>query len=342
MTTNQPRSFGRRLWWIIRTTVLIFIIVAVIAAVAGGLGYAGYLGVQEIQRSNDSLTMRIEANEQNLDSLRDLVNAEFAEGDPEQQVQINQLQNELDNLTARLEALQTAEKQDSDLQAEQINSLEAELATAVAQNGDLAEELETVQAALVALQGDFNSSAVRLDEVGGDVDQLRMQLDTLDTTLSEFTTETAAARDSETAELQQTITLLQLWSVLTNARLALLDNDATAAETAVAQAITLASNLTAEPDSPAAAALDRLQTRLSLAADGFTISLPTVAQDLEAASRELSLLISGPEAEEVVEATGTAVDIPEETPNTTATPSATPLPSETPLPSPTPAPTATP
>ena len=35
MTTNQPRSFGRRLWWIIRTTVLIFIIVAVIAAVAG-------------------------------------------------------------------------------------------------------------------------------------------------------------------------------------------------------------------------------------------------------------------------------------------------------------------
>ena len=342
MTTNQPRSFGRRLWWIIRTTVLIFIIVAVIAAVAGGLGYAGYLGVQEIQRSNDSLTMRIEANEQNLDSLRDLVNAEFAAGDPEQQVQINQLQNELDNLTARLEALQTAEKQDSDLQAEQINSLEAELATAVAQNGDLAEELETVQAALVALQGDFNSSAVRLDEVGGDVDQLRMQLDTLDTTLSEFTTETAAARDSETAELQQTLTLLQLWSVLTNARLALLDNDATAAETAVAQAITLASNLTAEPDSSTAAALDRLQTRLSLAADGFTASLPTVAQDLEAASRELSLFISGPETEEVVEATGTAVETPEETPNTTATPSATPLPSETPLPSPTPAPTATP
>lgn len=26
MTTNQPRSFGQRLWWIIRTTLLIFVL----------------------------------------------------------------------------------------------------------------------------------------------------------------------------------------------------------------------------------------------------------------------------------------------------------------------------
>ena len=61
MTTNQPRSFGQRLWWIIRTTFLIFILAVLATAILGGLGYAGYLGVLEIQRSNNSLAMRIDA-----------------------------------------------------------------------------------------------------------------------------------------------------------------------------------------------------------------------------------------------------------------------------------------
>ena len=64
MTTNQPRSFGRRLWWIIRTTLLIFVLAVLVAAVVGGLGYVGYLGVLEIQLSNNSLAMRIDANQQ--------------------------------------------------------------------------------------------------------------------------------------------------------------------------------------------------------------------------------------------------------------------------------------
>lgn len=339
MTTDQPRSFGSRLWWIIRTTLVIFIIVALVAVLLGGLGYAGYLGVQEIQRSNDSLTRRIEANEQNLDSLRGLVNAEFAEGDPEQQVQINQLENQLEALTTRLETLQAAQEADTTVQTEQIDLLQAELANAAAQNDELSGELETVQAALVALQNDLNSSGGRIDELGGDVDRLRLQLNTLDTTLTALTTETTAARDSEAVELQQTLTMLHLWGVLTNARLALVDGDVAVAETAVAQAITLANMLTVEPESLTAAALGRLQTRLNLAADSFATDLATATQDLAAASRELNLLITGPAPEaELVEATPTATEpaAPTEAPAETATP----LPS--PTPSPSPAPTATP
>ena len=112
MTADQPRTFGRRLWWIFRTTLLIFIFVALIAAVLAGLGYAGLLGVQEIQRSNNSLAMRIDANEHNLNSLRDLVNSEFAEGNPEQQAQINELENHLASLTNQLEALQVTSAED--------------------------------------------------------------------------------------------------------------------------------------------------------------------------------------------------------------------------------------
>ncbi|MCA9956601.1 MAG: hypothetical protein KC434_17855, partial [Anaerolineales bacterium] len=112
MTTNQPRSFSRRLWWIIRTTLLIFVLAVLVAAVVGGLGYVGYLGVLEIQRSNNSLAMRIDANEQNLNSLRDLVNTEFAQGNPEQQVQINQLENEVALLTRHLEELQATRDAD--------------------------------------------------------------------------------------------------------------------------------------------------------------------------------------------------------------------------------------
>lgn len=337
MTTNQPRSAGGRLWWIIRTTFIIFIVVVLVAAILGGLGYAGYLGVQEIQRSDNSLSMRIDANEQNLGSLRDLVNSEFAEGNPEQAVQINQLENELALLNAQLEALQTAQAEDTAVQTEQLNTLESELATAVAQNGDLTDELETVQAALVALQSDLNSTGGRIDELGGDVDRLRLQLSALDETVMELNI--VAARDGDTADLQQTLTLLQLWGVLTNARLALIDGDVTSAETAVAQAITLSNTLVVETDSPTADALARLQARLDLAAAGFDTDLPTVAQDLEAASRELALLLSGstPEAEVVdTVPSPTATNEVEET----AVPTATPSPSATPLPSPTP--TATP
>lgn len=323
MTSNQPRSFGRRLWWIIRTVLLIFIVLALITAVLGGLGYAGYLGVQEIQRSNDSLTMRIEANEQNLNSLRDLVNAEFAAGDPEQQVQIDQLQSEIETLTRQLETLQAAQAEDTAVQASQIDALDAELATAVAQNGDLTDELESVQAALVALQSDLNSAGGRIDELGGDLDTLQMHLSELDDSLVALNTQMAAARDSEATELQQSLVQLQLWGVLTNARLALADGELDAAETAVVQAITLASHLTAEPESVAAQALLRLQTRLTLAADGFATDLDMVVQDLQAASNELNLLIAGPQPDEA--AGETATPPPSET-----TPTAVPAPTATP------------
>lgn len=337
MTTNQPRSAGGRLWWIIRTTFIIFLIVVLVAAILGGLGYAGYLGVQEIQRSNNSLTLRIDANEQNLNSLRDLVNSEFAQGNPEQQVQIDQLENELALLTQQLEALQAARVEDTAVQTDQFNTLASDLATAVAQNGDLAGELETVQEALVALQSDLNSTGGRIDALGGDVDRLRLQFSALDETVTELNT--VAARDGEMADLQQTLTLLQLWGVLTNARLALIDGDATSAETAVSQAITLSNTLVAETDSPTADTLARLQTRLDLAAAGFDTNLPTVAQDLEAASRELALLLSGPAPEaEIVEATPSPTATNEDA--ATAVPTATPIPSETTIPSPTP--TATP
>jgi hypothetical protein len=162
---------------------------------------------------------------------------------------------------------------------------------------------------------------------------LRLQLGTLDETLTELSGATAVAPDGEPNDLQQSLTLLQLLGILTNARLALLEGDESGAETAVVQAIALSNNLTAEPDSLAADALQRLQTRLTLAEAGFATDLPMVAQDLAAANRELNVLLSGPLPEAaIIEATPT--------PTETGTETATPSPSETPIPSPTP--TATP
>lgn len=330
MTTNPPRTIGRRIWWIIRSTLIMLIALSLGTAVLAGLGFAGFLGVKEIQRSNNSLAMRIEANEQNLNSLRELVNAEFAEGDPEQQVQINELENELAVLNNHLEALQAARTEDTAVQAAKNNVLEDELATAVSQNNSLTSDLETVQEALVALQSDLNSSGGRLDILGGDLDQLRLQISALDTNLTTLSTETAAARSEGEADVQQSITLLHLWSVLTNARLYLINDNTASAETAVSQAIPLAAALNAEPETSAAATLQRLQTRLSLAAGEFATDRTMVAQDLEAASTELMLLMGGSSIEAEVPATPTAPTAIE-----TAAATATPPPSETPVPSPT-------
>ncbi|WP_420629028.1 hypothetical protein [Candidatus Leptofilum sp.] len=348
MTTDQPRSFGSRLWWVIRTVLLIFIFLAVL----GGLGFAGYLGVRDIQRADNNLLTRIELNERNVNELRDTVNVEVAEGNLEQQLQIDRLQAEIETLTSQLEALQTLQAEDAAVQTDQIDALEANLATAVAQNSNLVSELEMVQSALVALQSDLNSAGVRIDDLGGDLDTVRLSLTDLDDSLTILTTDMTAARDSEAAALQQSLIQLQLWGLLTNARLALADGDVAAAETAVAQAIPLANSLTAEPDSFAAQALLRLETRLTLAADGFATDLLTVAEDLDAASRELTLFIVGPTPEPALEevtatpastSTETAVDTtptPTGTAEETATPDSTPTPTETPTPSP--APTATP
>lgn len=337
MTSNQPRSAGRRLWWILRTTLLIFIIVALVAIVLGGLGYGGYLGVREIQRSVNSLAVRIDANEHNLNSLRDLVDAEIEKGNPEQQVLIIQLQNELAALQTRLETVQAAQSQETAVQTEQFSTVEANLDAAVTQNSVLADELGDVRAALVALQSDLNDSGVRLNNLEGDVDQLRLQLGTLDEMLTDLTAETAVARSSSAVDLEHSLTLLQLWGVLTNARLALADGDEVEAETAVSQAILLSDNLTVIPDSPAAAALQRLQTRLALAADGFATNVPMVAQDLAAASQELTLLLSVPATDEILdEATPTPTEA--DTGTATVAPTATAAPEETPLPSPTPTP----
>ncbi|MCA9941997.1 MAG: hypothetical protein H6656_15115 [Ardenticatenaceae bacterium] len=337
MTSNQPRSAGRRLWWILRTTLLIFIIVALVAIVLGGLGYGGYLGVREIQRSVNSLAVRIDANEHNLNSLRDLVDAEIEKGNPEQQVLIIQLQNELAALQTRLETVQAAQSQETAVQTEQFSTVEANLDAAVTQNSVLADELGDVRAALVALQSDLNDSGVRLNNLEGDVDQLRLQLGTLDEMLTDLTAETAVARSSSAVDLEHSLTLLQLWGVLTNARLALADGDEVEAETAVSQAILLSDNLTVTPDSPAAAALQRLQTRLALAADGFATNVPMVAQDLAAASQELTLLLSVPATDEILdEATPTPTEA--DTGTATVAPTATAAPEETPLPSPTPTP----
>ena len=150
-----------------------------------------------------------------------------------------------------------------------------------------------------------------------------MHLSELDDSLVALNTQMAAARDSEATELQQSLVQLQLWGVLTNARLALVDGELDAAKTAVIQAITLASHLTAEPESVAAQALLRLQTRLTLAADGFATDLDMVAQDLQAASNELNLLIAGPQTEEA--AGETATPLPSE-----ITPTAVPAPTATP------------
>jgi DNA repair exonuclease SbcCD ATPase subunit len=338
MTTNQPRSVGRRFLWVIRTTLLILIMIGLSVAVLAGLGYAGILGVQEIQRSDNNLAMRIDANEQNLSSLRDLINAEFSKGDSGQQVQLDELENELTALNSQLDVLQADRAEDTAVQTEQIDGLEAELATAVAQNSNLSSDLETVQAALVALQSDFNDRGSQLDELGGDLDRLRLQLSALDSNLTELSAETAARSENET-DVQQSITLLQLWTVLTNARLYLIDDNVVLAETAVSQAILLAATLTAEPDTPAADALQRLQTRLVLAADGFATDSTVAAQDLEAASAELTLLMNIPTADAEALATPTPLEATEAT-TATPPPSETPTPGATPLPSPTP--TATP
>ncbi|HIP73149.1 MAG TPA: hypothetical protein EYH05_17350 [Anaerolineae bacterium] len=310
---------GQRIVWIVVTAVIALIVLAVILAAAGG----GFLGYSELQRSLNSINTRIDANQQNIAALRDLVNLEFSAGSPqEQQRQLTALQAEVATLEAELSRQEAQVQAERQAQAEQLTALEGELATAAAQTQTSDDALSQ---ALIALQTDQNELVSQVDEMGGDVDRLQADLTKISVAVAGLDTavnETFLTPD----ELQRTLALFRAWQIIARARIHLLDNNVGLARNDVENSLrTIDYLINTSADAAEEESLRIIQTRLVLAFSNLADQPQQAINDLESAWSEMdnllfTIVFPDTDVEAVVNEAQSAAT-PTTAPTATATPS---------------------
>ena len=344
MSREQP-TLGRRIWWVIKTTLMILILLAALV----GLGYAAILGYGEIRRSFASVNARIDADASRIDVLGTRV-AQLAEGNPEQARQIQALQSALAELEARLDTAQSDLADDLARQSALLAQLEAGMTDLTDTTAATLEDVTALGAAFLALQGDLSANTAQLDALGGQVDGLQGETEALDTAVTDLraTIEADAAAQMDT--LQQTLVLFRVWELLTRARLRLVENNLGLAAADVETAVAALARVIAVSPPERLEALTRVQERLNLALQSLPGAPAVATADLENAWDELDGVLTElvlpallPAAGEEAETAATEEAETEEaeteeaaTPEAAATPTATPEPGATPTPTATP------
>jgi peptidoglycan hydrolase CwlO-like protein len=358
---NQPgfwRRLGRSIVWILKTTLVSLLIIAVLVGLVAG----GLLIFEELQRSYNIVTSRIDLLRSDVDRLM--------EEDPQQtdrlmslQADVGDLQSDIDDLERQLSRIQDTVVTNVEEQQESLVALDEQIAT-VAHNGEqTGEEVTALENAIVVLQGDVIENGSRVDNLGGELDRLQSEMAALDSDLSTLrqTAVTVGERETELTETQRTLALFRAWGLIARARLRLVENNAGMAAQDVEQAQRIVEALMASPaDEVGVESLTRVQARLELALTSLPGAPTVAARDLENAWDELDaifveqILPEQVEAETAATATGeatpeailevtptpTSVVTPTATlqatptpPLTTTPPEATPTPTVTPTPS---------
>ncbi len=327
------RSLGRRFLWVIWKIIASLLLIFVLA-------FAVFAIRAEISRSLGSITARIEANKQRVALLNDEV-AGLKEADPTGKV--DAVQGELDTLASDFTSMQEQMTADLAHQSEMLTALQDEVTTVSSSSATAVSDTAALGDALVALQNDINESNTRIDSLGGEIDGIRAETETVSATVGELgQTAGTAVTTSELDTLQQTLSLFQVWEQIARARLHLSENNVGLAVNDVENGLRLMDLLvavSAEEDEDTEA-LELVQTRLALAFNNLPDDPETAVRDLENAWSQLDIILTTRLLPEAVPFLNTTEEITTADEETTTTD--TPDESATPEPSPTPEATATP
>ncbi|MFQ5398184.1 MAG: hypothetical protein ACE5E7_01145 [Anaerolineae bacterium] len=320
---------GRSILWVLKTSLVSIVILGVIT----GLAWGGFLVFAEIQRSFDSIAVRVEANQSNLELLQSDVDA-LAEAGTSQREQLGSLRDktaeqetQLTNITRQL---------DSGLQrqGELLAALQEQVDAAVGDQDKAAEDMAALGSALVALQRDVNQNSGRIDDLGGEVDALRAETETLGASVALVHEAAVTNAQSGVGDVQLTLALFRVWELTARASLRLVQNnvglataDVEAAVRAMDELLLLVPETEVEP-------LQMVQARLALAFASLPDDPALAARDLETAWDELDGVLSARISPSATAKTATAASAAAAD-TITATPEATAQP--TPSPTPTPA-----
>jgi len=284
---NEKPTFGQRIAFIFRTTLVSLLLILIIIGLAGG----GYLIFQELNRSMNSVAARVDVNKENINALRDRIGrVETAVTD--QQERSGELRATTADLDTRLTNLQAQLAADLAQQEEMLTALSASLETAAAASNQATEDTAALGTAFVALQGDLNEANGRLDALGGDIDSLRADNTAVSGEVALLNQDVISATQSASGvtDMQQTLALFHVWQLLSRARLRLLDNNIGLAVTDLQLALRSVDAMVA--GTPGDEDLRVMQTRLALTLSNLPGSPAAAAQDLETAWSHLDAILT--------------------------------------------------
>lgn len=254
------RAFGQLLGLVLLTTIV--------------LGVVG-LAIFALNQQLNSVTARVDANKQNIESLRGAINSvgERASGSLEILTQEQETQTEqLDQLSAQLAS-----------QGELLTQLESQLQQVISQTSQTESAVSGLQQGVTGLQQDVISNTTGLDQLGGVVDgavgELNGRLNRVISTTATLPTQ------EDLAALQEAVVLFRVWEAISRARFHLAEGNAGLAADDVALALATAGTL------PDQAGLDTLRLRLSLSQANLPDDPSSATQDLLLAWGEIDRLL---------------------------------------------------
>jgi hypothetical protein len=293
-TDNEPTQPGflSRLGGFLKRLLLAFLKLALIFIIIVALAGVAWLIYQEIDRSFDSVTARMDRNTERI---------ELAESDVDRLLAANEIGEE------QVAALQSAvATQDATIAAQEatIATLESDLAAGQEQHDELLTMLEARMTALIAstetisgnvsflneglvsLQGDITTNVSDIDAVGGEVDALQADLLAVNGQVEEVQVELSDYSAEEFIRMRQALALFRVWEMVSRARLRLIEDNAGLAAGDIDAALASVGRLQAavpEEEETTTAGLEEVQERLTLAAANLPDDQVAAGRDLETA-----------------------------------------------------------
>lgn len=271
-------AFGRFLKALLKVTLVIVVII--------GVGYGVYLVIQELQRSFQTVSGRVDYNLTQIQRIgHDL---------GELQQTVTAVQTAQDTRLTTLESTDTTLAADLARQDAMLVALELQMGRLATQTVTINEQIVALNEGVVALQGDINENNGRLDELGGQLDTQANSSRELATQVVALQTAVDALPLADIEQMRQVVTLFRVWEMVARARLHLLEKNAGLAATDTARALAaleaVAANPQTNPDLLPQLAL--AQARLTLANAYLPDNPELAALDLENGWRELDALLA--------------------------------------------------
>lgn len=275
---RMARAFGRFLKALLQVVLVIVLVI--------GIGYGVYLIVQELQRSFQTVSSRVDYNLAQIQRIgHDL---------GELQQTVTAVQTAYDTRLTTLETTDTTLAGDLARQDAMLAAMELRLGRLATQTVTINEQIVALNEGVLALQGDINENNGRLDALGGQIDTQANNSRELAAQVLAVQTAVDALPLADIEQMRQVVTLFRVWEMVARARLHLLERNAGLAANDTARALAaleaVAANPQTNPDLLPQLAL--AQARLTLANAYLPDNPELAALDLENGWRELDALLA--------------------------------------------------
>ena len=287
----SPASPGGGAGGFFKRLFLAFIKVTLLFLVLAGLVIGAWFIFVELNRSFDSVIVRIDRNTRRIEDSEAEIDA-LLEQNYARQVQIGNLEADLASREQEIAALEEELGVSREQQGIALAEVGADTEALAGRADALGDETALLAAGLVALQEDLIVNSQQIDQLGGTVDGLSVSLTALDNRSTELQTQIDDLAAEELAGWRRAVALFRAWEMIGRARLRLLENDLGLAATDIELAATAIDDLLADDADQPSDNLIAIRERLVLAAASLPEQPAVAARDLETAWEALDTIIT--------------------------------------------------